>query len=200
MLYRVSLALAAGLVLAAAPATAQNRFSIDLNAGAAFATEKMAGSDLQDGLGFGFAANVRVMPHMHIYAGWDYHRFAAKPLLFGAEDLDDTGYAFGAKFQHPVMTKLDLWARAGGIYNHIELEDDAGDLIADSGHELGWEAGGGAAFMVTDRLSIMPGARYRTYSADLKVGSTTTPVDLTYLTAEVMLSWKLGDLGLSARR
>lgn len=199
MLYRVLIALAVALALQSAPAVAQNRFSVDLNVGGAFPTEKLGGVDLKEGFGLGFTGNVRVMPHMHIYGGWDYHRFVTKQLLLGNEyDIDDTGYAFGAKFQHPVLPKLDLWARGGGIYNHIELEGDGGDIVDDSGHELGWEAGGGAAFLITDRFSIMPAARYRTFSTELTIGQTTIPVDLSYVTAEVMFSWKFGGMPISA--
>jgi hypothetical protein len=200
MLYRVLLACGVVLALSAGPSAAQNRFSIDLNVGAAIPTAELGGADLKEGFGVGFTGNVRVLPHLHVYGGWDYHRFVTKQLLAGSEfDIDDTGYAFGAKFQHPVMPKVDLWARGGGIYNHIEMEEpDGGDIVADSGHELGWEAGGGAAIMITESFSIMPGARYRTYAADLTVGQTTLPVDLSYVTAEVMFSWKFGGRPLSA--
>jgi hypothetical protein len=201
MLYRVLLAAGLGLALSATPAVAQNRFAVDLNVGGAFPTTEFGGSDLDPGLGLGFAGNVRVMPHAFVYAGWDYHRFVTKQAILGSDfDVDDTGYAFGARFQHPILARVDVWVRGGGIYNHVELEDENGNIVADSGHELGWEGGGGFGFNVTDRFAIMPGARFRTYSADVTLGQTTLPVELTYITAEVMLSWKFGGPILSARR
>ena len=187
------------LMLCGSTAAAQSRFSLDVNGGAAFPTEELGDAALKTGAGFGLAANVRLMPHLHLYAGWEWHRFALDEAFLASDyDVEDTGYAFGTKFQHPLTPKLDAWLRVGALYNHVELEDDGGDVVADSGHELGWEAGAGFGYAVSDKVSIMPGVRYRTFSADLTVGQTTVPVDLAYVAAEIMLSFRLGGTGISA--
>lgn len=189
------------LVLGSSTVSAQTRFAVELNGGAAFPTQDLGDAALKTGAGFGFAGNVQVMQHMHVYAGWDWHRFVTDTPFEGADyDVDDTGYTLGARFQHPVMDKLDLWLRGGALFNHIELEDESGDIIADSDHELGWEAGGGAAYKVSDRLTVMPGARYRTFSTDLSLGQNTIPVDLSYVTLELALNWKFGAPSASAAR
>ena len=103
----------------------------------------------------------------------------------------DTGYAFGAKFEHPFFNSIAGWVRAGGLYNHLELEAE-GDEVADSDHELGWEAGGGLSIPVNDKFAIMPGVRYRAFSVDLSDGEETIPVDMNYVVAEVRLSWTFG--------
>lgn len=198
---RLLLSVPLALAMCAGTAAAQGRFSLDLNGGAALPTQDLGAASLKTGAGFGFTGNVRVMPHLHLYAGWDWHRFVTdEPFLAGDFDVEDTGYAFGTKFQHPLTTKLDAWVRVGGLYNHVELEDDAGDIVADSGHELGWEAGGGFGYWISPKLAIMPGMRYRTYSADLTLGQTTVPVDLSYVTAEIGLSYRFGGMPLSAAR
>ncbi|HEY0672638.1 MAG TPA: outer membrane beta-barrel protein [Longimicrobiales bacterium] len=179
------------LVLSTSTAWAQGRFAIDLSAAAAFPTEDLGDEPLKTGVGVGFTANMRVLQHLHIYGGWDYFRFTPKESVID-QDINDTGYALGAKFQHPVYRSIDSWLRLGGIYNHIEVEDDAGDLIVDSGHELGWEAGAGLSIPLSDRFALLPGARYRTYSATLSEGATEVPVDMSYVAAELRLSFIFG--------
>jgi hypothetical protein len=178
------------LALCAGQASAQGRFAIELNGGAAFPTEDLGTMALNTGAGAGLTANVRLLPHTHFYAGWEFYRFTPDGTGL-TEHIMDTGYAFGAKFEHPFLRDIAGWVRAGGVYNHIEVEDDD-DVLADSDHELGWEAGGGLRIPVNDRFAIMPGLRYRTFSVDLSDGATTVPVDMTYLVAEVRLSWTFG--------
>jgi opacity protein-like surface antigen len=186
------------LGLCASSALAQSRFSLDFNGGAAIPTSDLGDAALKTGTGLGLAANVRVLPHLHLYAGWEWHRFVTdEPFLANDYDVEDTGYAFGTKFQHPLTTKLDSWIRLGGLYNHVELEED-GDVASDSGHELGWEAGGGLGYAVSDKVSIMPGVRYRTFSANLALGQVTVPVDVSYVAAEIMVSYRFGGVGVSA--
>jgi hypothetical protein len=199
MLRRIIMVVPLMLALCAGSSLAQSRFSLELNGGAAFPTEDLGTAALESGFGAGITATVRVMRHVHLYGGWDYHRFVTDQLLGTAEyDVDDTGYALGAKFQHPMTDRIDSWLRVGALYNHIELEDPNGDIVSDSGHELGWEAGAGASVAINERFSIMPGARFRTYSATLDLGTSDVPVDLTYITAEVRFAIKLGGTPVSA--
>ena len=199
MLRRAFAIVPLALTLCASAGSAQNRFALELNAGAAFPTEDLGTAALESGFGAGITANIRVMPHLHLYGGWDYHTFVTDQLLGTAEyDVDDTGYALGAKFQHPMNDRIDSWLRIGALYNHIELEDSNGDIVSDSGHELGWEAGAGVSIAVNDRFAIMPGARFRTYSATLDLDGDELPVDLTYITAEVRFAIKFGGTPVSA--
>jgi hypothetical protein len=96
-------------------------------------------------------------------------------------DVEDTGYAFGLRFEHPLTARTAYWARLGGTANHIELEDAGGDIVFDSGHGVGWEAGGGVTVPVGDRLTLTPGVRYRALSRDVEIGGVTAPVRLRYV-------------------
>jgi hypothetical protein len=183
----------------AGTALAQSRYGIELNGGAAFPTRDLGAAALESGFGSGFIGTLRVLPHLHLYVGWDYQRFVTDERIGTNEyDIDDTGYTFGARFQHPLRKKVDVWVRAGGLYNHIEMEDSDGDIISDTGHEFGWEAGAGLSVPITSRIAIMPGARYRTYSSTLTVGHKDIDVDLSYVTAELRLAFKLGGPPVSA--
>jgi hypothetical protein len=168
-------------LLAAASADAQSRWSLDLSGGAAFATEKLAGADLNTGFGLGFTAGYRFLPHLSAYAGWDWHQFSVDEAIPGEKfDLNDNGYMFGLRFEHPLFARVAYWARAGGIANHIELENEAG-LTWDSGHDFGWEVGAGVSIPIGEKLRLTPGARFRSLSRDVSIDGEMIPTDLRYV-------------------
>jgi hypothetical protein len=172
-------------------APAQGRFAMELRGGAAFPDQtNLDGAKPNTGAGLGLTARVRALPMLHIYAGWEWHRFSFDEPI--EADLDDTGYALGAQFQQPFAPKLDFWLRGGAIYNHIEIESDQGS-IADSGHELGWELGGGVAYAIAPNIALTPGIRYRALPAEVDLkGPEPYPVDHSYFLAELGISWSFG--------
>lgn len=190
---------AAALVLACSTQLqAQRPFSLELRGGAAFPAADVGDTSLQTGAGFEVSARYRVQPHLLAYIGWDWYRFAPESQPSGSDlDLGDTGYALGLQFQHPLARSTEGWFRAGAVYNHIEVEDGS-DIIADSGHELGWEAGAGVSFAIGRSFALTPGVRYRTFSAELDLGDGGRNVDLSYVTAEVGLAWSFGGAHESA--
>ena len=177
------------LVLAcAAPVAAQRPFSVDLRGGASIPTGELGATDLDAGAGFSFSVDARVMPHASVYAGWAWNRFGAA----GDSHIEDTGYAAGLQFAHPVVASVQGWARAGVLYNHIETESEGGETLADSGHELGWEAGSGVIIPIGERFALTPGVRYRTFSAELDQGQGAANVDLSYVAFDIGLSYSFG--------
>ena len=163
-------------------AHAQSPWSAEISAGAAFPTSEMAGADLGTGVGFEMSARYLMMPHLAVYGGWDWHHFPTDATGPGNDlDVEETGYAFGLRFEHPIAGRVAGWIRAGGTADHIELENGAGDIIADSGHGLGWEAGAGLALPLGDRLRLTPGVRYRALSRDLDIGASEAAVELQYV-------------------
>ena len=174
---------AIALLVGPGDAGAQSRWSVEAIGGAAFATQKFSGAELGTGLGLEVNARYRVLPHLAVYGGWDWHHFPSdQPLAGGDMDVEDTGYAFGLRFEHPLSSRTAYWVRLGGTANHIELEDAGGDILIDSGHGMGWEAGGGVTVPIGYRLTLTPGVRYRALSRDLAIGGVTAPVDLRYVT------------------
>jgi hypothetical protein len=190
---------AALLLFGATAAQAQDRFSIDFRGGAAFPTQNLGQTDLKTGGGFGATASLRVLPHVRIYGGWDWTYFATEGAFEGfSYDVVPNGYAFGLQFQHAVFSSIYGWLRAGGLYNHIELERSGGGQI-DSGHEFGWELGTGVRIPLAERMAFTPGVRYRAFSADLAMSSTrTVPVDMNFISAELGLSFSFGASPVSA--
>ncbi|AHG93261.1 hypothetical protein J421_5726 (plasmid) [Gemmatirosa kalamazoonensis] len=162
------------------------RWSAEVSGDAAFPTRTLAGADLQTGGGFGANVRVRLQPHLAAYAGWEWHMQQTKQLLPGETlDLNDNGYTFGLRFEHPIVGTTKGWLRAGGLYDHIEVENADGKTIHDSGHGLGWEGGAGFTLPLGTRFALTPGVRYRELSRDITVGGRTRSSTLSYVTTGV---------------
>ena len=79
----------------------------------------------------------------------------------------------------------------GGIYNHIETENEAGDIIDDTGHGLGWQVETGLVIPVGhhNRWQLIPAVRYRALSREIDIEGTKTAADLTYFSVGMGVSW-----------
>lgn len=195
MSLRLPLALAFALLAAPVTAAAQRPFTLAFQGGPAFPTGQLGGADLKTGFGFEATISYRFLPRLAGYGGWAWHRFTfsepASAFAAPGTDVEETGYVLGLRFEQPVGSGNSplLVLRAGGTWNHIEIEDASGNQVTDSGHGIGWEAGAGMAFALGTRWQIVPSARYRSLARDLTVGSTTTPAKLTYVAVEVGGHW-----------
>lgn len=183
----------AAALLHTAPLTAQDRWGFEARAGAAVPTADLGDAELGVGVGFEATLSYRFLDHLSAYAGWDWVHFTSDDSSSLGTDLDveETGYAFGLRFEHPLRGEAGgpaAWVRAGGTWDHIEVEDDEGRLVGDSDHGLGWEVGAGVAVALGETWKLTPGIRYRALGADLEEGEATTSVDLQYLTFGIGVS------------
>jgi hypothetical protein len=84
----------------------------------------------------------------------------------------------------PVPYRAKPWVRAGGLYNHVEIEGSPdGLLVADSKHTLGMEFGGGLEVGLGGGRSLTPGLRYRRFEPTVRFGgveSSSTLSDVTF--------------------
>jgi hypothetical protein len=186
------IAVSLAMLTLSSQAEAQDRWAFEVRGGGAFPTQDLGSDDLGTGVGFEATFRYLFSPHLGAYAGWGWTWFNAENSFAGADvDFEETGYTFGLRFEHPFSdgTPVSGWLRAGGIYDHIELEDADGDLVADSEHGLGFEAAVGVALSLGSRWSLTPGVRYSSLSRDVEIGATTTDLDLRYLALEVGLAW-----------
>lgn len=86
------------------------------------------------------------------------------------------------QFMHPFSrSKLSYVLQAGGLFNYLEVEDNDGDIIADSGHQLGWQIGAGLAIPLGNRWHVLPSIRYRSLPGDIEGSGVNTSADLNYL-------------------
>lgn len=186
----ITIAVALTLVASAARAQTPGRFALELRPGAAIPVKDLGPSELNAGVGLEIHATAQVMPHLQLYLGWDWARFTLKENLDVFEDADDTGYAFGARFFAPSIGRVTPWIRAGGVYDHVELEGDDADDYVSADHTLGWEAGAGAAIALNERWSLLPGIRYRAFSPELdEFGG---KADMRYLSIDIGFSATFG--------
>lgn len=185
---RAAAILVALAVVFTAPAAAQSPFGFELRGGPSFATRDLGDAALDLGVGFEGTLTFWPMPHTGVYGGWDWHHFGVSdPSFLGDEvDVEETGYAFGLRFEHPLgrpgSTAVAL--RLGGTVNHIEVEDDGGELVTDSGHGLGWEAMAGFAIPLRG-WRVVPSLRFRSLARDLEVDGASTAVELSYFAVEI---------------
>lgn len=163
------------------------RFGFEFNGGASFATSKPAGTDLNTGLGFEGIFHYRVLQNAGIYAGWGWNRFGADNSFAGSDVcFEETGYAFGLQYKRSIgSSPLSYYFRAGGLYNHIEIENAAGDIIADSGHGMGYQLAAGLEYQLGKNWSILPGIKYNNLSTDIDVEGVSTHLDHQYLSVRV---------------
>jgi hypothetical protein len=181
------LALAATTLVSSLPA---QQFTLDLRGAVAMPAGDFGDAELNTGFGFGGTVAVRLQPHLHLYGGWDWMRFTADEALAGAEpEVEETGYTFGLRFEHPMGSSRTMYRlEAGGTYKHFEFEDANGDVAIDSGHGLGFEAGAGLVVPLGGSWRLAPTVRYRALSRDFAVESGTISNDLRYVALEVGLS------------
>ena len=179
-----SMLIAVGL-LTLQTSAAQDRWSVELRPGINFATKDLGNADLKTGVGFEAAVGYRFMEHLGAYAGWGWNKFTTDNPSFlgmGDTDVEETGYTFGLQFIHPINdSPVSYLVRVGGIYNHIEIENNAGNITADSGHGLGWEVGAGVNVALGSNWNLRPQLGYRALSRDLRIGTLNTDVDLNYV-------------------
>lgn len=180
----------AGTLVGATGIVAQDRWGFELRAGAAVPTQELGDVDLGTGFGFEGTLDAVLVGGLAAYAGWDWHRFTPDDGFAGPDvDVEETGYALGLRYDRPLGATATpfIRVRAGGTYNHIELEDDD-ELAADSGHGVGWEAGAGLGFALGSGWRVIPAARYRSLSRSIEIDAAETDVDLTYVALEVAFS------------
>jgi len=179
--------------LTATPAQAQGQWEVEIRGHSAVSTQDAAKDRHENGFGFEGVVSYRFLPHLALYGGWDWTHFAAIDAIAGPNmDLEETGYVLGLRFQHPFRADggTAYWLRAGATYNHFEIENADGDLVADSGHGVGWEAAGGLALPVAQRWSVNPGLRYRAISRDLDINGNAVTVDLQHISLEIGFAFR----------
>jgi opacity protein-like surface antigen len=164
-----------------------SRFSFELNAGPSFATQDLGGTDLKIGAGFETLFHYRLQQHVGVYAGWGWNRFGTdEPFQQVDADFEETGYVFGLEFSHPIQdTPLGWSVRAGGLYNHLEIENSDGDIVWDSGHGLGYHAGAGLEFQIAEKWSLNTIALFHSLSRSVDVDENNVSLDLSYISARV---------------
>jgi opacity protein-like surface antigen len=165
----------------------EGRFAFELSGGPAWAVSQQGVSDLNVGAGFEGILHYRFMPHTGLYAGWGWNRFAAENSFAGDNaDFEETGYVFGLQFKHPIGTSpLAYYLRAGGLYNHYEIENEAGEIMIDTGHGLGWQLAAGVDIALNESWHLTPGIKFNALERAYTNASVNSTLRINYLTARI---------------
>ncbi len=163
------------------------RFGFELTTGASFATSKPGDTKLDPGFGFEGIFHYRFMTHTGVYGGWGWNRFGAENSFAGSDVcFEETGYVFGLQSKHSIGTMpLSYYLRAGGLYNHIEIENADGDIIGDTGHGLGFQLAAGIDYSLGNNWSVTPVLKFNYLSRDVKMDGVTTSLKHSYLSVRV---------------
>lgn len=191
MRHRIMTWLVFGSLLATPSGLTAQQLAADLRAVGATSTQRLAGADLSVGVGFGATLAYRIQPHLSAYGGWDWINFRADQSFAGADmDFVETGYTLGLRFDHPISGDSGPLFRieAGGTYKHVEVENTSGNIITDSGHELGFEAGGGVVIPLGTAWRLTPTVRFRSLSPAFDITGATTRSEFRYVGVEFGVS------------
>jgi opacity protein-like surface antigen len=170
----------------------KKRLEFELNSGLSLATQKLGDASLNPGFGFEGSLHYRFMPHLGVYGGWGWNRFGADESFAGTDVcFEETGYVFGLQFKHPIGQSPVAWyVRAGGLYNHIEIENADGEIIHDSGHGLGWQVAGGVDVPLASRWSLIPGVKFNALNRDVESEGVSTALKQNYVSVRVGIMYK----------
>ncbi len=138
------------------------RFGIEMDGGASFALKKLDDANMKAGFGFEGTLHYRFYKHIGAYAGWGWNRFSSENSFAGKNcDFEETGYVFGLQFKHPIgNSPIAYYVRAGGLWNHIEIENSEGDIIKDTKHGLGFQLAGGIYIPIGKNWSVNTGLKF----------------------------------------
>ncbi len=167
----------------------QKKWGFDFRTNVNFPTKDLGDAKLKVGVGFEGNLSYQLIDHLAVYAGWSWNQFYTNQSFLGNDvDFEETGYTFGLLYAHQVCrTNIKYVFRGGATYNHIESENKDGKIINDTGHGFGWQAGAGLQIPIGNNLQVNPELRYRSLARDINIGTTSTAVQLNYVSANVGL-------------
>ena len=186
-----ALAFMLSLTLLSTSATAQNRWGFTITPAANFSTKDLGNAKLKTGFGADAILSYRFSDNLGIYGGWGWNKFSSAQSFAGTDiDFVQTGYSIGLQFLQPIAsTQMKFILGAGAIYKHIETENSKGDAINDTGHGWGWEANAGISLPLGKHFNFIPTIKYSALLRNIQILTTSTPVDLNYLSVGAGLNW-----------
>jgi hypothetical protein len=182
----IVLAMFAALSLNSTAQEKEKRLGFELSGGPSFATNEFA-EGLRMGFGFEGTFHYRILSEAGIYAGWGYNSFSTETSTSEANrDYEETGYVLGLQFTYPSDgDRLSYFLRLGALYNHIEIENDNGDILNDTGHGPGFQLAGGINVSLGSGWSLTPGLKYNSISGETEFEGASTQLDYRYLSARI---------------
>ena len=166
------------------------RFGFELNAGISHATTDIGNAELGTGVGFEGIFHYRILKHTGVYLGWGWKHFPSESSFAGQDiEFEETGYIYGVQFKYPFgRSGFSYILRAGGIWNHLELENSDGDITYDTGHGAGWQVSGGVDIPLWRNWSLTPTLKYSSLNRDFETETDSFSDNLNYIAFHVGFS------------
>ncbi|MBE0675957.1 MAG: porin family protein [Bacteroidales bacterium] len=170
------------LTVSATAQESSKKWGFELSGGPSFATSDFA-VGLKPGFGTDGAFHYSFLPRFGVYAGWGANWISSENTDSELNrDYEETGYVLGLQFRQPIGTsKSAYFLRAGALYSHIEVENDNGDILEDTGHGFGVQLAAGMEFELGSSWSISPVVKHHFLSRDHNGADT----DFNYLTVRL---------------
>lgn len=161
----------------------EKRFGFELSTGASVATQKLGGAELNPGFGVEGIFHYRFLPHTGVYGGWGLNKHTAETSFAGTDfHFEETGYVLGLQYKNTFGdSPLGYYFRAGGLYNHIEVENPDGDATHDSKHGLGWQLAGGLDVALGNNWSLTPGLKFNYLNREVENNGVDIPLEMRYV-------------------
>ena len=162
------------------------RFGFEISAGPSIATRNFV-DGLKTGFGYDGAFHLRVLPRTGIYGGWGYNWFSTSTGSSVTDrDYEETGYVLGLQYKHLFYRSANSWfLRGGAIWNHIEVENDNGEILADSGHGFGFQFAAGIDVDLGRSWSLTPVVKYNNLSRYLDEAGEGMNLNYNYLSVRI---------------
>lgn len=179
------------IIFVGIPGIAQEKWTFTFRPGINFLTQDISDSNTKTGYGFDFTGNYRVLNYVDVYAGWGWNQFNGGDFLSTKNStINLNGFSLGFRYLHPIKDSAIAYSlMAGAIYEHLEVEYPAGEITAESGHDLGWQIGGGLSYTFGENWMLRPELRYRALSAAIDLPSESNDINLNYISFGIGLGF-----------
>jgi len=187
----LTLTLSVILSLGALAQEKDKRFAFEISGGPSFPTSEFV-EGIKIGFGFEGIFQYRFLPHTSVYGGWGANWLSTE--LANSDnnmDYEETGYVLGLDFRHPIGdSRMAYYLRAGALYNHIETENEEGEIINDTKHGPGFQLAGGLDFNLGNNWSLTPGLKFNYLSRETDYEGTPTQLDYQYISVRIGIAKK----------
>jgi hypothetical protein len=171
------------LILTTGFTLAQGAFGMEVRGAGSIPTSKLDNASLKLGAGFELLLHYEIIQNGTVYAGWGWNRMRSDELVSEQDiDVEETGYRFGLEYAVPVGSgPTKLYVTGGGLFNHLEFENEAGDIVEDTGHGLGWNVGFGLDYALLEFIHLRPSIKHFSLRRDMEMGSRQAEVKHEYI-------------------
>jgi len=182
----IASAFAFAFAFASTSATAgdtDDKWHTELLAGVSFPTEDFGSIKLDAGSGFEGTVSYQLTPSISAYGGWGWYDFSSN-----GPEVVQQGYVVGMQLAaYSPNRSTILRVRAGVTYEHIELQNNLGNVVYDSKPSTGFEIGAALAFPFVGDWEIVPGIRYRSLNRPIEINGVESNTDLNYFALDVSI-------------